>query len=368
MATTTIIDDPWDLLGVSRGTPLEDIRQQRNALALASHPDRCPDPALKETWTARMATINQAFTLATDAEEWVKYKKHHQIEDEEDFRTWQHQQQHSSQARQVSERVARARQHKGAEGSTTTTTATTANTNATAKSARAQRRRNLHARADDVEEAFADGACTAEARTRWAGYFSRQEANNSEVLETRVAARVERDAEEVRETRRFAAQAAIGSYEDAAALLTENGGAWTAEELVEESLGALEMDEGSDKQRKAARRRLIGEAVDRRRRLQVEWGRGHEHGFATLGSGPSQLRIERGASEGSEDAEMDALEQERREGLQKLEQYAETKKFRAEWVGTLGNDAPVKTTSRPPNRKESRQMNKEMKKLEKGKA
>lgn len=364
MATTIVIDDPWDLLGVSRETPLEDIRQQRNALALASHPDRCPDPALKETWTARMSAINQAFTLATDAEEWVKYKRHHQLEDEEDVRAWQ--QQHR-QGQQVSERVARGRQHEAAAASSTTTTTT----NATAKTARAQRRRNLQARADDIEEAFADGTCTAEARSRWTAYFSRQEANNSEVLETRVDARVERDAEEVRETRRFAARAAIGSYDedaDAAALLTENGGAWTAEELVAESLGALEVDEGSHKQRRVARRMLVGEMVERRRRLQVEWGQGQEqHGVATLGSGPAQLRIEEGDIEESEDAEMEALEQERREGLQKLEQYAETKKFRAQWVGTLGNDAPVKTISRPPNRKELRQMNKEMKKRETGK-
>lgn len=70
-----------------------------------------------------------------------------------------------------------------------------------------------------------------------------------------------------------------------------------------------------------------------------------------------RLRIGEGArSEADEEAE--ALEEDRRRQAQKLEQYAGTRRFRAEWDGRLGNEAPVRKPPRPPNRKEARQMKK----------
>lgn len=47
-------DDDWFVLGVAPGTPLEEVRTQYRALALAHHPDRGGDPV-------RMQRITRAF-------------------------------------------------------------------------------------------------------------------------------------------------------------------------------------------------------------------------------------------------------------------------------------------------------------------
>lgn len=353
MAEPTIpispITDPWDLLGVTRDTPVEDIKRQRNTLALATHPDKCPSPTLRPEWTQRMARVNEAFTLATDEDAWSKYKQDHRIQDEADLLAAAAAAASSSQP--DSERVANAKAHQ-------------ANNDPSHQAARADRKRNLQARAESVEEAFADGACSAEARDRHLAYLSQQTASNAEAPEERVAARVGRDAERAREDRRFGARAAIGTaaemYGDAAALLVENGGGWTADDLAEESLGALDMDEGSAKQRKVARRMLVGEAVDRRDKGRLAWDEGHGGGTsggggAALEGGAARLRIGQGSEA---DEEMEMVEEERRQHARKLEQQADTKKFKDSWMGMFGNEKKVRVPARPPNRKELRQMKK----------
>lgn len=361
----TIITDPWSLLGVTRDDNLEDIKRQRNALALATHPDKCPSPSLRPEWTARMATINDAFALATDDAAWDAYQRQHHLTPDE-AQQYQHDQEGSDSApkppQEDSPRVARARAHE----------ATPAHS-----AARAARRRNLQARADAVAEENEDGTPRGAegARARWEGYYARQrDGINSDDAAARVGAREARDARVETEARRFGAVAAVGmateQWADAAALLEGDGeggsSAWTVEGLAAESLGALEGDEGSHKQRKAARRMLVGEAVERRARGQLRWE--GEHGGAGAGGAAPQQALEEGgarrtlrigggaATEADEEAE--ALEEERRRHVQKLEQYAETRKFRAEWDGLFGNETPVKKAPRPPNRKEARQMKK----------
>lgn len=367
----TIITDPWSLLGVTRDDNLEDIKRQRNALALATHPDKCPSPSLRPEWTARMATINDAFALATDDAAWDAYQRQHHLSsssssfpDENDNEDAQ---QHPPPPppQEDSPRVARARAHESTPAHS---------------AARAARRRNLQARADAVAEENEDGTPRGAegARARWEGYYARQrDGINSDDAAARVGAREARDARVETEARRFGAVAAVGmateQWADAAALLEGEGdgegggkGKWTVEMLAAESLGALEGDEGSHKQRKAVRRMLVGEAVEKRARGQLKWE--GEHGGAGAGGAASQQALEEGGARRTlrigggavteADEEAEALEEERRRHAQKLEQYAETRKFRAEWDGLFGNEAPVKKAPRPPNRKEARQMKK----------
>lgn len=336
MENTPIIKDPWSLLGVERDTPLEDVKRARNTLALASHPDKCPDPAMREEYTARMASINDAFNLATDEAAWSKYKQANQIEDEDEDDIIDS----AQQTPEASERVANAQAHEAT---------------AAGQSARAKRRANLQTRVDDLGEAAAEGACTAEAKARWEAYYGRQAASNSENPAERVEARVGRDAEVARETREFGASAAVGGaiaqFDDARALV--EGGGWTAEALAEEVLLADGLDEGSHKQKKAARRALVGGAAQHVERMRVKYEK--EHG-AALTNGVSRLRIEAGEA----DEEMEALEEERRKAARKLETRSGTKQFRVEWAGIHGNDAvpAVRPSPRPLNKKEARMLKK----------
>lgn len=352
---TAPILDPWDFLGVARDTPLDDIKRQRNTLALATHPDKCPSPSLRPEWTTRMARVNEAFTLATDDAAWSKYKQDHRIRDPEDDLADLAAASAASASHQDSARVANAKAH--------------AATNTNGAAARAARDRNLQARADAVEASLADGTCTPAARDRWDSYLSGQRAGNAEDPAARVAAREGRDAARAREDAAQGARAAVGlaagAWDDAAALLVGHGGSWTEEELAGESLGAAEEAEGgSHKRRKAARRMLVGEAVERRDRARVAWEEEHGGGSgagggggAVLGAGAERLRIGRGEA-AEADEEMEMVEEERRRRARKLEQYAETNKFQSEWTGMFGNETVVRKPPRPPNRKEARQMKK----------
>lgn len=356
MESTSIITDPWATLGADRTDDAESLRRARNALALENHPDKCPSPSLQPQWTARMAIINDAFALATDPEAWATYKRHNHIasvDDDDDDTQPQH-------APEESARAAAARAHAAS------------NDSSSQASARAQRRENIQRRADDLRAQVAEDplSCAPGAAERWAGYFAQQMATSaSDDPVERVEAREKRDAERIAEEKTFGVRAAlgmaVGEDADAAALLVENGGSWSAEELVGESLGHLEeAEEGSHKRRKAARRMLVGEAVERTAQGRLRWdqehgGAGAGAGAKTLGGGPDKLRIGHGPATQA-DEEMEALEEDRRRQAQKLEQYAETRRFRSQWDGRLGNETPVRKPARPPNRKEARQMKKLM--------
>lgn len=361
MDPPAIITDPWAFLGVSRTDGPDEIKRQRNILALATHPDKCPSPTLLPQWTARMASVNDAFALATDEAAWAAYKRHHHItsidDDDDDDDLYNH---HHQQQQQESSRATSARDH--------------APSTPHQSAARAARRAALQARADALAQALASDpdSCAPGAAARWAAYFAQQQqASGSDDPAARVAAREARDAGRVADDRVFAARARIGMAAgtdgDVAALLTTTTTGSSEEALVAESLGYMEeVEEGSHKRRKAARRMLVGDAVDRTARGRVRWEEEHGGsgaaggGPATLEAGVQRLRIGQGPrSEADEEAE--ALEEDRRRQARKLEQFAETKTFRAQWNGRHGNEMPVRKPARPPNRKEARQM----KKLEK---
>lgn len=374
MDNPDIITDPWAFLGVSRTDEPDEIRRQRNVLALATHPDKCPSPTLLPQWTARMASVNDAFVLATDEAAWTAYRRHHHItsvddDSDSDSADEQQQQQQSQQgassAPRESARAAHARAHAHA-SSTPQQTA-----------ARRARRAALQARADALAQALAadPDAAAPGAAARWAAYFDQQQrASGSDDPAARVAAREARDGDRAADDRVFGARARVGmalaaADGDVAALLLgpeDGGGGWTEEGLVAESLGHLEeAEEGSHKRRKAARRMLVGDAVERTARERTRWEAEHGGGggagnVAVLGGGVERLRIGQGppARASEADEEMEVLEEDRRRRAQELERYAETKRFRTQWDGRLGNEVPIRKPARPPNRKEARQMKK----------
>lgn len=77
---SSLIHNPWSHLGVARHASPAQIKQARKALALASHPDKCPDASQLEKWTARMTTINLAFELASEPNKWAVYRTKHNLD------------------------------------------------------------------------------------------------------------------------------------------------------------------------------------------------------------------------------------------------------------------------------------------------
>ena len=71
------MDDPYEVLGVTPGTPQDKVRAAYRELVRLNHPDRHPDDNAeeREAQHARMASINAAYRMLSDPRELERFRR-----------------------------------------------------------------------------------------------------------------------------------------------------------------------------------------------------------------------------------------------------------------------------------------------------
>ncbi len=69
------MDDLYDILGVKPEASIEEIRQRYRFLAMAYHPDRFPDPSMRQNAEAEMKRINMAYAVLSNPQQRAEYDR-----------------------------------------------------------------------------------------------------------------------------------------------------------------------------------------------------------------------------------------------------------------------------------------------------
>lgn len=67
------MEDLYDILGVKPEASLDEIRERYRFLAMAYHPDRFPNPAMRQSAEAEMKRINMAYSILSDPQQRAAY-------------------------------------------------------------------------------------------------------------------------------------------------------------------------------------------------------------------------------------------------------------------------------------------------------
>lgn len=73
-------DSPWDILCIGKDAGAEEIRTAYRKRSAEWHPDRCPDPALRDEWNEQMRKVNWAYDLLADPVKLSAWRASHREE------------------------------------------------------------------------------------------------------------------------------------------------------------------------------------------------------------------------------------------------------------------------------------------------